>query len=66
VGIVIDDDGSDWSSEIEGDLVESVFVTENDIFDFVGFEVSVIEDSVQFHLSDSVLSSEIASLFDSE
>jgi hypothetical protein len=32
----------------------------------VSFEISIVEDSVHFHLSDSVLASEIAGLLDGE
>ena len=60
---MINNDSLNWTFKIETNLGESIFITENDIFNLMSFEVIIIEDSIHFHLSDSILSSEVASLF---
>jgi len=66
VSIMIDNNSVNWSFEIKGNLCKSIFVAKNNIFNLVSFEVSIIEDSVHFHLSNSVLASKITCLLDSK
>lgn len=66
VGIMIDDHGFDWAFEFEVDLVESLFVAEDEVFNFMSDESFVIEDCVKFLLSDDILASQITGLFNNK
>lgn len=64
--VEVDDDGRDRSLEIDGNLIECNLITNNDIADDVGLEIRVIERHIKFLLSESVLASQVACLFDRE
>lgn len=66
VGIMIDDHGFNWTFEVEVDLVESLFVAEDEVFNFMSDESFVIKDCVKFLLSDDILASQITGLLDNK
>lgn len=62
MGVMIDDDGFDWSFIVEVNWIERLFITDDKVFDFMSDESFVIENCVELLLSDDVLASEITGL----
>ena len=63
---MIDNHGFNWAFKVKVDLVESLFVANYEIFNFMSNESFIIEDCVKFLFSNDILSSEITGLFNNK